>query len=65
MKKCEICHGPIDVHKGGYINEYPTAWEMHTYHINCYNSRHPNKDKGSKSTIKLDEFMEVSSYETF
>ena len=49
MKKCEICNRPIDVHKGGYINEYPTAWELHTYHINCY--------KGSKATIKLDEFI--------
>ena len=35
-KKCEKCHEKIDVHKGGYVNVYWEAWEMHTFHASCY-----------------------------
>ena len=36
VKKCEECHQKIDVHKGGYVNVYREAWDMHTYHSGCY-----------------------------
>ena len=52
MKKCEECHQKIDVHKGGYVNVYREAWDMHTYHLSCYavlilESYHISKMKSS------------------
>ena len=37
MKKCEYCHYEIDTSKGHYVNVYTNPWEMHSFHIACYN----------------------------
>ena len=37
MKKCEYCHSQIDTSKGHYVNVYTNPWEMHSFHISCYN----------------------------
>ena len=52
MKKCELCHQKIDVHQGGYLNEYKEAWEMHTFHLECYTGQiiEKYKSKNLKSS---------------
>ena len=35
-KKCEHCKKLIDVHQGRYVNVYTKPFELHTYHLVCY-----------------------------
>ena len=35
-KKCDYCKQHIDIGKGGYMNVYDAAWEMSSYHVECY-----------------------------
>ena len=35
-KKCDYCKEHIDLNQGGYANVYNSAWNMTSYHIECY-----------------------------
>lgn len=35
-KKCSFCGKQIDVYAGHYVNAYGDAWQMKSYHAECY-----------------------------
>ena len=36
VKKCEACGKQIDVYAGHCVNAYGDAWQMKSYHAECY-----------------------------